>query len=447
LYLFLFLKTGICMFVPMKVISLFSGIGGFELAAEAVGWQPIVSCEINPFGRRVLEHYWPDAYHHDDVNTLTFDKINDELTKRFGPQWRSDDIILTGGFPCQPYSLAGKRKGKDDSRHLWPQMLRIIREVQPTWIVGENVYGLVNWNDGLVFEEVSLDLENEGYEVQPYILPAVSVGAVHRRDRVWFVAKNTLRNGCIQREFKQEGAEIWQQRNIGSRSSNGIHISERVTSNAEQQGFQRQCREWQGCTEHRNNEGIFIGSENKLIASDPDSIRLEQCENTGEMGGGQGEMGRERSEFTNAIEADGKTTNAANSDSNGCDQRNSEHEVFSDERGEYAQRDIDKSNEYGDSSNSNCEMLEHGNGERKTSGRTNEEKRTKSFDIPRDWEAFPTQSPICNGNDGIPNRLVDITIPRWRKESIMSLGNAIVPQVAIQLFKTIQQYNSITSSS
>jgi DNA (cytosine-5)-methyltransferase 1 len=322
------------MFVPMKVISLFSGIGGFELAAEAVGWQPIVSCEINPFGRRVLDYYWPDAYHHDDVNTLTFDKINDELTKRFGPQWRSDDIVLTGGFPCQPYSLAGKRKGKDDSRHLWPEMLRIIREVQPTWIVGENVYGLVNWNDGLVFEEVSLDLENEGYEVQPYILPAVSVGSVHRRDRVWFVARRNATNS--------------------------------------------------------------------------NSIRLEYSENTSEMGGGQTEMGRQRSEFTNAIETDGKTTNATNS---------------------------------------NCEMLEHGNGERKTSGRTNEEKRTKSFNIPRDWETFPTQSPVCGGNDGIPNRLVDITIPRWRKESVMSLGNAIVPQVAIQLFKTIQQYNSITSSS
>jgi DNA (cytosine-5)-methyltransferase 1 len=440
------------MFVPMKVISLFSGIGGFELAAEAVGWQPIVSCEINPFGRRVLEYYWPDAYHHDDVNTLTFDKINDELTKRFGPQWRSDDIILTGGFPCQPYSLAGKRKGKNDSRHLWPQMLRIIREVQPTWIVGENVYGLVNWNDGLVFEEVSVDLENEGYEVQPYILPAVSVGSVHRRDRVWFVAKNTLRNGCIQREFKQEGAEIWQQRNIGSRSSDGIHLPEGIAANSNNTRANNEMRvngEWKKINNKREGQPLFEHRQDGCNgnASDPDSIRLEQCENTGEMGGGQTEMGRERSEFTNAIEADGKTTNAANSDSNGCDQRNSEHEVFSDERGEYAQRDIDKSNEYGDSSNSNCEVLEHGNGERKTSGRTNEEKRTKSFDIPRDWEAFPTQSPICNGNDGIPNKLVDITIPRWRKESVMSLGNAIVPQVAIQLFKTIQQYNSITSSS
>ena len=443
------------MFVPMKVISLFSGIGGFELAAEAVGWQPIVSCEINPFGRRVLEYYWPDAYHHDDVNTLTFDKINDELTKRFGPQWRSDDIILTGGFPCQPYSLAGKRKGKNDSRHLWPQMLRIIREVQPTWIVGENVYGLVNWNDGLVFEEVSLDLENEGYEVQPYILPAVSVGAVHRRDRVWFVAfKDSNKNGRGSEQRKGESCE----RKFGDFSTgdnewistNNEEI--RVTSNPNNTRANNEMRvngEWKKINNKREGQPLFEHRQDGCNgdASDTNSIRLEQCENTGEMGGGQTEMGRERSEFTNAIETDGKTTNAANSDSNGCDQRNSEHEVFSDERGEYAQRDIDKSNEYGDSSNSNCEMLEHGNGERKTSGRTNEEKRTKSFDIPRDWETFPTQSPICNGNDGIPNRLVDITIPRWRKESVMSLGNAIVPQVALQLFKTIQQYNSITSSS
>jgi DNA (cytosine-5)-methyltransferase 1 len=432
------------MFVPMKVISLFSGIGGFELAAEAVGWQPIVSCEINPFGRRVLEYYWPDAYHHDDVHTLTFDKINDELTKRLGPQWRSDDIILTGGFPCQPYSLAGKRKGKDDSRHLWPQMLRIIREVQPTWIVGENVYGLVNWNEGLVFEEVSSDLENEGYEVQPYILPAVSVGSVHRRDRVWFVAKNTMCNGCLQREPNKEGAEIRQQRNTCTRSSIGIHLSEGSTPNTNSRGLE-------GSKEiGRNSINVKWESEFRN-ASDSDSIRLEQCENTGEMGGGQTEMGRQRSEFTNAIEADGKTTNASNSYSNGLDQRNSEHEVQSDERGEYAQRYIDKSNEYGDSPNSDNEGLE-----RETSKRiqTGQRRRNRVYNgesswmgSEADWFNFPTQSPVCNGNDGIPDRMVDITIPRWRKESIMSLGNAIVPQVAIQLFKTIEQYNSITSSS
>lgn len=168
--------------------SLFSGIGGFDLASEWMGWKNYASCEINPFGRKVLSHYWPEAYHHDDIKTLTYEKINQELTARFGTEWRSDDVILTGGFPCQPYSAAGKRLGKEDERHLWPEMLRIIREVKPTWIVGENVFGIVNWSNGLVFEEVQADLEIEGYEIQAFLLPAASVNAPHRRDRVWFVA-------------------------------------------------------------------------------------------------------------------------------------------------------------------------------------------------------------------------------------------------------------------
>jgi DNA (cytosine-5)-methyltransferase 1 len=167
----------------MQLISLFSGIGGFELASEWMGWDNVVSCEINPFGQRVLKYYWPDAYHHDDIHTLTYEKIKEQS------RWdESKTTILVGGFPCQPYSAAGKRLGKEDDRHLWPQMLRIIREVKPAYVVGENVFGLVNWSDGLVFEEVQADLEAEGYEVQPYILPAASVGAPHRRDRVWFIA-------------------------------------------------------------------------------------------------------------------------------------------------------------------------------------------------------------------------------------------------------------------
>lgn len=167
----------------MQVISLFSGIGGFEIAAEAAGWDVAVSCEINPFGRGILEHYWPNAYHHGDIHTLTYEKIC--KYSRWDP---TKPTIVVGGFPCQPFSLAGKRRGTDDSRHLWPEMLRIIREVGPTWVVGENVLGIINWSGGLVFEQVQADLEAEGYEVQPYVLPACGVGAPHRRDRVWFVA-------------------------------------------------------------------------------------------------------------------------------------------------------------------------------------------------------------------------------------------------------------------
>ena len=160
----------------MRHGSLFSGIGGFDLASEWMGWENIFHCEWNPFGQKVLNYYWPKAISYHDITKTDFTIHRGQID------------IITGGFPCQPYSMAGKRKGKEDERHLWPEMLRCIREVQPTWIVGENVLGLVNWNEGMVFEEVQVDLEAEGYTVQPYVLPAASVNAPHRRDRVWFVA-------------------------------------------------------------------------------------------------------------------------------------------------------------------------------------------------------------------------------------------------------------------
>ena len=160
----------------MRHGSLFSGIGGFDLASEWMGWENVFHCEWNTFGQKVLSYYWPKAISYHDITKTDFSVHRGRID------------ILTGGFPCQPYSMAGKRKGKEDERHLWPEMLRAIREIQPTWVVGENVFGLVNWNDGLVFHEVQADLEAEGYEVQPYVLPAASVNAPHRRDRVWFVA-------------------------------------------------------------------------------------------------------------------------------------------------------------------------------------------------------------------------------------------------------------------
>ena len=161
--------------------SLFSGIGGFDLAAEWAGWQNAFHCEWNEFGQKILKHYWPKAISYGDITKTDF-TIH-----------RGTIDVLTGGFPCQPYSLAGKRKGKEDERHLWPEMLRAIREISPTYIVGENVYGLVNWNGGLVFHEVQTDLEAEGYEILPVILPACAVGAPHRRERIWFVAYSNKR--------------------------------------------------------------------------------------------------------------------------------------------------------------------------------------------------------------------------------------------------------------
>jgi DNA (cytosine-5)-methyltransferase 1 len=192
-------------------ISTFSGIGGFELASEWMGWKNYASCEINPFGQQVLKYYWPEAYHHGDIKTLTYELLNTELIQRFGANWRCGPIVLTGGFPCQPFSLAGKRKGTKDDRHLWPEMLRLIREIRPEYIVGENVGGIISWDGGVVFEQVQTDLETEGYEVQPFILPACGVNAPHRRDRVWFIAHSAcyghkLRGfgSCGQKKGKSE---------------------------------------------------------------------------------------------------------------------------------------------------------------------------------------------------------------------------------------------------
>lgn len=160
----------------MTHASLFSGIGGFDLAAEWAGWTNAFNCEIDPFCRKVLKYHFPNAEQYEDIRTTDF------------TVWKDRIDVLTGGFPCQPFSLAGKRRGTEDDRYLWPAMLDVIRTVRPRWVVGENVYGIVNWSEGLVFERVCADLEAAGYEVQPYIIPACGVGAPHRRDRCWFVA-------------------------------------------------------------------------------------------------------------------------------------------------------------------------------------------------------------------------------------------------------------------
>jgi len=160
----------------LKHASLFSGIGGFDLAAEWMEWNNVLQCEYNEFCQTILQYYWPYATQYKDIKTTDF------------TTWNGSIDILTGGFPCQPFSAAGKRQGTEDDRHLWPEMLRAIREIKPKWVVGENVGGIVNWNEGLVFEQVQADLETQGYEVQPFILPAAGVNAPHRRDRTWFIA-------------------------------------------------------------------------------------------------------------------------------------------------------------------------------------------------------------------------------------------------------------------
>lgn len=181
----------------MRHGSLFSGIGGFDLAAQWMGWENVFQVEIDGYCQRVLQKNFPNVKRYGDIRE--FD----------GTQYKGQVDIISGGFPCQPFSVAGKRKGTEDERALWPQMLRTIREVQPSYVVAENVSGLLTISGGLVFEQVCADLESEGYEVQPVIIPAASKNALHKRERIWFVAHSSkLRcdTGWTQQPLSRVGA-------------------------------------------------------------------------------------------------------------------------------------------------------------------------------------------------------------------------------------------------
>lgn len=305
--------------------SLFSGIGGFDLAAEWAGWTNAFNCEIDKFCQKILKYHFPNARQYADIKTTDFS------------EWNGRVDVLTGGFPCQPFSVAGKRLGTDDNRHLWPEMLRAIREISPQWVVGENVLGFVSWSDGLVLESVCADLENTGYQVQPFIIPACSVNAPHRRDRVWIVAyRNDARTESAWSEWHDSDAAESIANTYGNRFGHWTN---------KQKSVEGSCGATDACFDGKDDD-----------ASNPNSKRRHE------------QQPPAKSEKTQIW--------------------NSKRDSFTDY-----------------------------------------------------WRYFPTESPVCCGDDGLSDRLDAITFPAWRRESIKAYGNAIVPQVAYRIFETINQFN------
>lgn len=346
----------------MTHASLFSGIGGFDYAAEWMGWHNAFHCEINEFCTKILNYHFQDAEHYTDITRTDFSK------------WGGRIDVLSGGFPCQPFSLAGQRKGADDNRYLWPQMLRAIREIRPTWVVGENVAGILTmvqpgaevevggqaslFGEGYrkrvlhrqeyVIETICRDLEREGYAVQPLLIPACAVGAPHRRDRIWFIAHRT-----------NAGVEAMQ-----FTGQNGIYAVG-TSSNADGDRY-TSC-------------GTSCRTEKE---------RCERAAVSGQRGG--------RCEWFNGL--DGFSRIAADP---------------------YGKRQI-----YGN--DQGPERWEK------------PDERFKTQYSSSIWEKFPTQSPICSGDNGLSGRLDGITFSKWRQESVKAYGNAIVPQVAYEIFKAIE---------
>lgn len=315
--------------------SSFSGIGGFDLAAEWVGWQNLFNCEIDPFCQTVLKHHFPNAEQFTDIRTADF------------AVYRGLIDVFTGGFPCQSFSVAGKRKGTEDDRYLWPEMLGVIRVVRPRWVVGENVYGIVSWSDGLVFEQVCADLEAEGYEVQPYVLPACGVGAPHQRYRTWFVA-------------------------------------------------------------HRADAGIEDVRERKDEILSGGAAADTQCLGSGQV--------RQNIQFG---QSNGKRIDGVSGERD---------DSYAESRG----LSIAGETRY-----------------RRT--------RFADYDSIPNWRNFPTQSPVRRGDDGLSDWLdfdaVFEGIPtprrakaynRWRDQAIKAYGNAVVPQVVLQIFETINEYEALS---
>ena len=383
----------------MRHASLFSGIGGFDLAAEWAGWTNVFNCEIEDFPRKVLKYHFPNAIQYGNIKETDF-------TIHRG---RVD--VLTGGFPCQPFSVAGKRLGKNDERHLWPEMYRAIQQIKPKWIVGENVRGLLSWSDGLVLDEVYTDLENEGYEIQSFVLPAAGINAPHKRERVWIVAKNTMCGRFVHGESIQEGTEIREQWDSGAGSGDWIY------------------REEGNYASNTDSGGRDEGDQRQYYRSSEWEIRKGESDNGNGVwrftrtGGGNGS-----SSDTND---NGLTPTEIRYGMGEGDDRNEARKI---ESFESSGRSIQETRPDTDPNNEGLQGLEI-NGGIDEIGAEREEQFARY--ISSTWEDFPTQSPVCGGNDGIPHQLDDITVPKWRRESIKAYGNAIVPQIAYRIFKTI----------
>ena len=389
--------------------STFSGIGAPEVAAEMLGWENIFHCEINPFGRKVLDYYFPNAESYEDITKTDFTK------------WRDKVTVLTGGFPCQPFSYAGKRRGSEDDRYLWPFMLRCIEQVRPRWFVGENVAGITTMafpgedvkvgaspdkqNPGLfdelfaseeqdcnsednsrykefrkriedeyegvyritqnyVLDEICSSLEKIGYSVQPMLIPACAVGAPHRRDRVFIVAH---RNVADTEDMQRNDGIV----------GNGANDKPRSTEPRNDNSTKARNGHTSYTPSHRRRE-IYEQVQSKLA--------------DGEEPFGNGRERNVTDTQCEGLEGDASVRVQGHERRGVCD------------------------------------------GIRKCPWTSRESLQPKQR-----WRTFPSVSPVYRGNDGLPFPLDNLTIPfsEWKRESLKAYGNAIVPQVMYEIFRII----------
>ena len=413
----------------MRHASLFSGIGGPEVAAAMLGWENVFHCEINEFGRKVLEYWFPDSESYEDITKTDFTKFRGTID------------VLTGGFPCQPFSYAGKRGGQSDERYLWPEMLRVINEVRPTWVIGENVAGIATMveqcrvsdmgSEATLFEEsggihrytaefaftierICADLESEGYSVQPMLIPACAVQAPHRRDRIFFIAHNNIASDSIHKGSVRKS-----------------------TTNATKEGKER------------------LSERNEIQwPHEPADARSQMCDIATDT---DCDRGREIHEYIQSQFSDGSIpiSNGGIGDvtDTSCQGLERPNESGSGEGRKrlHIWRNLagcSSENESKSNSDTDCNrLLESLRARQNDKGWSGQEFFTeiiansiRGLHPSERWRSFPVVSPVHRGNDGIPFDVDSLTISfsKWRTETIKAYGNAIVPQVMYRIFEAIE---------
>lgn len=397
----------------MKVIDLFSGIGGFSLGLESTGgFETVQFVEYDKWCQKILAKNFPNVPITGDI-------------KDYEGQ-RAD--VVTGGFPCQPFSVAGKRKGTDDNRHLWPEMLRVIKASKPRWVIGENVRNLTSIQEGMVFEQVCTDLENEGYEVQSFIIPASAVEAPHQRYRVWIVGYSK-HNGSQDRckETRGEKRESEQGRMLESERTS----TQQNVADSENRGREQTKRKRGQSLERGSHDSGGLKTERKEVVTDVANTQCDGLTPTEKRGSIEKTIRQESQGENRTLDSQGAsglsetTRNVANSESNQeiselrtteseHDKRNSRMESTSssnrqsvgDTEQDVADSDIKRQQEqWGESSVQQNEQWE---------------AQKSRLECENWWSIEPNVGRVAHG---IPNRV----------DRLKGLGNAIVPQIAYQI--------------
>jgi DNA (cytosine-5)-methyltransferase 1 len=374
----------------LKLLDLFSGIGGFSLGLESTGYfQTIAFVEKDKFCRQVLQKNFNNIPIEEDIRNVR------------GSNYAAD--VITGGFPCQPFSVAGKRKGTADDRYLWDETIRVVAECKPRWFIGENVEGLININNGMVLRQVQTDLEEQGFQVQCIVIPASGIGAWHQRKRIWIVAysdSNRYSNKIRGSSTKEEriSQEHRQDHNTTRKSSRASSV-------------------WETNNQHVPNTDTGFGiRENQEIQTRGNTITngSEDVSNSNSwLRGGRGTelQSRDDREWRFYSKEEKQTRDDVRSKVIGCN--------------DIPRKDVPNSNGerpqgYGVQSNN----LQKGNKTTINSNNSIEEQQT--------W--WQTQSEFC----GVPNG-VSYELDKDRSSRIKALGNSIVPQIARQIGLSIMK--------